>query len=30
MKKAKPGMISVRIEIMSESERKIIYDNFGA
>jgi tRNA threonylcarbamoyladenosine biosynthesis protein TsaE len=26
----KPGMISVRIEIVSESERKIIYDDFGA
>jgi tRNA threonylcarbamoyladenosine biosynthesis protein TsaE len=28
--KSKPGMIFVRIEILSESERKIIYDDFGA
>ena len=26
----KPGMIFVRIEISSESERKIVYDDFGA
>jgi tRNA threonylcarbamoyladenosine biosynthesis protein TsaE len=26
----KPGMISVRIEIIGESERKIIYDDSGA
>src|SRR5476649_1469783 len=26
----KPGMISVTIEILSETEREIIYDDFGA